>query len=452
MYLQIRRISWLSICVMLLVSLSFSPHLTFANETVQPSIEEELMEERAPGFLPTQANPPQWAKAWERAGKPNSLLREGNPQSVQMLPSYIDQMDDVIESGIEEEKYPGAVALVVKDGTIVKHEAYGHALKYDEDSALLSEQEQIATETDTIYDMASITKIFTSVASLQLVEKGLIDLDEQVASYLSEVDESNEMTIRQLLTHTSGLPAWIPIYTYPTLEERLQAIYETDPVNEPGTVYVYSDLNMILLGKVIEKVADTTLDNYIAEQITQPLGMKDTMFNPDASLQTRIAATEPQPYLDRGMVWGSVHDENAFSLNGVAGHAGIFSTAEDMAIFSQAILNGGTYGQAQILKDETVTEMLTNQITDESHLAQGLGWHLDRSWFMGAMSSPFTAGHTGFTGTSFVIDPDRETIVIFLTNRVHPTREAGSINPWREQVVQQVVDAIDQHPSKNGLR
>lgn len=432
-----------------LVSILLPQQLSHAEEPVQLPIEREHLEETVPSFLPSQATPPEWAEAWERAGKPKGTLSAGNPQKVQMLPAFLDEIDDVIQSGIEEDMYPGAVALVVKEGTIVKHDAYGDALKYASASELLPLEERMATKKDTIYDMASMTKIFTSIASLQLVEKGLIELDEPVASYIPELNDDS-ITVRHLLTHTSGLPAWLPIYTYETIEERIQAVYEAETVNEPGTVYSYSDLNLIVLGEIIETVSGDSLDEYIFNNITDPLGMNDTMFNPSSDIQSRIAATEPQPYLDRGMVWGSVHDENAYSLDGVAGHAGIFSTAIDIAILSQTILNGGKYEQTRILKTDTVSDMLTNQITNESSLAQGLGWHLDRSWFMGAMSSPVTAGHTGFTGTSFVIDPERETIVILLTNRVHPSRSAGSINPWRQEVVDKVVNAIDQHPNNNG--
>ncbi|SES38766.1 serine hydrolase domain-containing protein [Salipaludibacillus aurantiacus] len=440
----------------LMLSLTFAASLILpqqsssAEKPAEVSIEEELLKESTPGFLPSQANPSEWAKAWERAGMKRSVLKEGKPQSVQMVPEYINDIDDVVQTGIEADMYPGAVVLAVKDGTIVKHEAYGDAVKYEDTEKLLPEEDRIATETDTIYDMASITKIFTSIAGLQTVEKDLVDLDEPVVTYLPEFngDGTGDITVRHLMTHTSGLPAWIPIYTYDTLEERLQAVYEAEPTVEPGTAYVYSDLNMILLGKIVERVSGSTLDDFIDTHITGPLGMDDTMFNPGEGLKHRIAATEPQPYLDRGMVWGSVHDENAYSLNGVAGHAGIFSTAKDLAVLSQAILNGGFYDQARILNEETITEMLSNQITTESHLAQGLGWNLSRDWFMGELSSPVAAGHTGFTGTSFVIDPNTETIVIFLTNRVHPTRDAGSINPWRVNVVNKVVEAMEKHPSR----
>ncbi|WP_183041116.1 serine hydrolase domain-containing protein [Salipaludibacillus neizhouensis] len=437
------------LCMTLVVSFSLPQQLSHAEESVQLPIEREHLEDTIPSFFSSHATPPEWAEAWERAGKPKNTLSEGNAQKVQMLPTYLDEIDDVIQSGMEEDMYPGAVALVVKEGTIVKHEAYGDALKYASTSELLPLEKRLATKKDTIYDMASITKIFTSIASLQLLEKGLIELDEPVTSYIPELNDDS-ITVRHLLTHTSGLPPWLPIYTYETIEERIQTVYEAETVNEPGTTYGYSDLNLIVLGKIVETVSGESLDEYIFNSITDPLGMNDTMFNPSSDIQSRIAATEPQPYLDRGMVWGSVHDENAFSLDGVAGHAGIFSTAKDIAILSQTILNGGKYEQTRILKTDTVSEMLTNQITNESSLAQGLGWHLDRSWFMGAMSSPVTAGHTGFTGTSFVIDPEREAIVILLTNRVHPTRTAGSINPWRQEVVDKVVNAIDQHPNTNG--
>ncbi|MFC4736969.1 serine hydrolase domain-containing protein [Bacillus daqingensis] len=407
-----------------------------------PSMEPELTEESQLEGLPEQANAPDWVPAWERAGEPSVTLQEGPAQRVQMDPRVLEQMDEELEAGIAEGFFPGAVALVAKEGTIVKHDAYGEALRYDAASALLPEAERITAETDTIYDLASLTKTFTSTAAVQLIEAGELALDDEVADYIPEVEDA--FTIRQLLTHTSGLPAWIPLAFLEDEQTRWDAIYNTAPQEEPGEAYIYSDLNMILLGQVIEAVSGETLDTYMEEAIFEPLGMEDTMFNPPAALQERIAVTEPQPALDRGLVWGSVHDENAYSLGGAVGHAGLFSTASDLAVFLQALLNGGVYDGERILEADTVREMLTDQTGGD--LEQGFGFNVNRDWFMGEFA-PTAAGHTGFTGTSFVIDPETNMIAILLTNRVHPTRDGGSINPWRLGLMDAVSDSINAHPA-----
>src|SRR5699024_827643 len=184
--------------------------------------------------------------------------------------------------------------------------------------------------------------------------------------------------------------------------------------------------------------------------ITEPLGMVDTGYNPPAAKLQRIAATEYQEVPDRGMVWGEVHDENAWSLGGVAGHAGIFSTLDDMAILSQTMLNGGWYGEARILAEESVTAMITNENEEFPGDAHGLGFELNQRWYMSGLTSIRTAGHTGFTGTSLVIDYHSASFVILLTNRVHPSRNWGSINPARRAAAGALADAMCIKPDAGG--
>ena len=178
-----------------------------------------------------------------------------------------------------------------------------------------------------------------------------------------------------------------------------------------------------------------TLDKLVADGITKPLQMRDTGYNPDPKKKPRIAATEFQTAPPRGMVWGSVHDENAWSLGGVAGHAGVFSTADDLAVLAQTFLNGGSYRGARILKESSVTAMITNFNQAFPGNDHGLGFELNQRWYMGGLSGPRTAGHTGYTGTSIVIDFDSRSFAILLTNRVHPSRNWGSNNPARRAVV-----------------
>jgi len=213
-------------------------------------------------------------------------------------------------------------------------------------------------------------------------------------------------------------------------------------------VYEYSDLNLISLGVLAERLTGKSLDVLVAEGITAPLKMVDTGYNPDASEKPRIAATEYQTSPARGMVWGSVHDENAWSLGGVAGHAGIFSTAADMAILAQTMLNGGTYGGERILSEASVRAMTTDENTAFPGDSHGLGFELNQLWYMGGLGAGSTAGHTGYTGTSLVIDFTSRSFVVLLTNRVHPSRSWGSNNPSRRAIAQGLAEALAVSPRK----
>src|SRR5690606_22146917 len=252
-----------------------------------------------------------------------------------------------------------------------------------------------------------------------------LELEAPVASYLPDFARAGkqDMTIRQLLTHTSGFRAWIPLYEAPTHEERIRLLLDEAPVDPPGTAYRYSDLNLISLQLVLERITGRTLDVLLHEGITGPLGMRSTRYNPPASWKPRIAATEdarrPWSGLDRGLVWGEVHDENAFSLGGVAGHAGVFSTARDLAVLGRTLLNGGVYGGARVLRPESVELMFTDFNTVFPGDEHGLGFELYQHWYMGAMATPRTAGHTGFTGTSLVLDPTTDSFLVVLGNSVH---------------------------------
>ena len=216
------------------------------------------------------------------------------------------------------------------------------------------------------------------------------------------------------------------------------------PSTPPGTKYVYSDLGLITLGLIVEKLSGTSLDAYVREHITGPLGMDETMYNPPAELKDRIAATEYVEYYGR-LVHGHVHDENAYSLGGVAGHAGVFSTARDLAVFAQMFLHGGIYGGARILQPDTVESMFTDRIagiTGVGGARRGLGPELEAWFYHAGLTSPYSGVHTGFTGTSLVIDPLTETVVVLLTNSVHPTREWSTTSVTRREVSTCVAHAL----------
>jgi CubicO group peptidase (beta-lactamase class C family) len=347
--------------------------------------------------------------------------------------------------------YAGAVTLLAHDGKVVTKTATGKALKYADGAGTeLPADQQIPMRTDTIFDMASVSKLFTSIVIVQLIQAGKVDLEEPVASYVPEfaANGKGEVPVRQLLTHTSGLPAWLPLWSaYPDPASRINAALTAQLQNPPGTVYLYSDLNLIDLGVLAERVTGKPLDQLVREGITEPLGMTDTGYNPDPSKLNRIAATEYQVSPPRGMVWGSVHDENAWSLGGVAGHAGVFSTADDMAKLAQALLNGGTYRGHRILSASSVESMITDYNQAFPGNSHGLGFELDLLWYMAGLSGPRTAGHTGYTGTSVVIDFDSRSFAILLTNRVHPSRNWGSNNPARREVAQALAQALAVKPA-----
>lgn len=353
-------------------------------------------------------------------------------------------------SGTTHPLYAGAVTLLGHDGHVVAREASGYALRYADGAGTeLPRDQWVPMRDDTIFDMASVSKLFTSILVMQQIERGAIRLEEPVATYLPAfaAHGKGSITVRQLLTHTSGLKPWMPLWSaWPDKSSRIAAVLDVEPTSPPGTTYVYSDLNLITLGVLLEWKTGQGLDQLVRERITGPLRMKDTGYNPDPSLKPRIAATEFQASPPRGMVWGEVHDENAWSLGGVAGHAGIFSTAQDMAVLAQSMINGGTYRGHRILSQGSVEKMITNYnpaFPDDSH---GLGFELDQRWYMSGLSSPTTAGHTGYTGTSIVIDNMSRSFAIVLSNRVHPSRSWGSNNPARRAAAQGLALALGVKP------
>lgn len=399
----------------------------------------------------------------------HDTLRPGHAREAGLLPEHVDRLPADLAAYLRptpdhpgHPAYSGAVVLAAKDGVIVQHAAVGSALRY---AAVgpppglvgveLPADEQIPMRPDTIFDLASVSKLFTTIVTMQQVERGRVDLDAPVARYVPEFAAGGKeaVTVRMLLTHTSGLPAFTPLWSrYPTPAERFAAALATPlaPGVQPGTRYVYSDLGLIALGVLVERVTGRPLAALVSDGVTAPLGMTDTGYNPGPERRSRIAATEYQPYAGRGMVHGEVHDENAWSLGGVAGHAGVFSTAADLAVLCQSLLNGGEYRGRRILRPETVRAMLVNhnapleQAYPESD--RGLGFELNKHWYMTGLSSPVAFGHTGFTGTSIVVDPLSHSFVILLSNRVHPDRGWGSNNVARRAVARDLAEAMPVRP------
>ncbi|MGW2107700.1 serine hydrolase [Streptomyces sp. NPDC001948] len=395
-------------------------------------------------------------------GRPT--LRRGPADRAGLLQEPLDQLvadaEKFLAASPKHPWYAGAVLLAGRGGTVALHRPIGKAVRYaayDEKSDTGVEfppDQQIAMAEDTVFDLASVSKLFTSILAVQQIERGTLELEAKVASYLPDFagGGKQDITIRQLLTHTSGFRAWIPLYKAPTREGKLQLLWNEVPANPPGTVYLYSDLNLISLQLVLEKITGRKQDVLLREQITAPLGMHRTRYNPPASWKPKIAATEdarlPWSGLDRGLVWGEVHDENAYSLDGVAGHAGVFSCAWDLAILARTLLNGGVYGRARILSAESVDLLFTDFNTAFPGDEHGLGFELYQHWYMGAMATPRTAGHTGFTGTSLVLDPTTDSFLIVLGNSVHPVRSWRSGSAPRVATANQLARAVAVRPAR----
>ncbi|NKI43791.1 serine hydrolase domain-containing protein [Streptomyces physcomitrii] len=382
----------------------------------------------------------------------NTVLRPGTPDYAGLDTGPIKAFQSSLTTWTNPASgdnylFPGATTLMAHNGTVVERSATGHAVKYADATHELPDDQKVPARTDTIYDLASISKLFTSLIAVQQLETGTLDLETPVAHYLPEfaANGKSDITIKELLTHTSGFDA-DPVPSlwqgYPDIPSRKQAILDTKPINPHGTTYLYSDLNMLTMQLVLEKITGKSLDELVREKITKPLHMTDTGYNPPKSKLPRIAATEYQTTPARGMVRGSVHDENSWSLNGIAGHAGVFSTVDDLAVLAQTLLNGGTYKGHRILSEHGVKLMEENfnqAFPDDSH---GLGFELNQIWYMGGLSGPQTLGHTGYTGTSLVIDPASRSFAILLTNRVHPSRDTPSTNTARRGITQALAQAM----------
>jgi CubicO group peptidase (beta-lactamase class C family) len=321
----------------------------------------------------------------------------------------------------------GAVVVAGRGPVIAVEEAAGWAVRYSAYDAEtdrgveLPPKARVPTTVDTPFDLASLTKLFTAVAAVQQIERGTLGIDARVGAYLPEFRAAarHGITVRQLLTHTSGLRPELPLYDCADDAERMEMLRAEAPVGVPGT-YTYSDLNLLLLQFVLERITGRTLDVLIHDGITRPLGMLCTGFGPSPGAAATEYQRRPWAKADRGMLRGVVHDENAWALGGIAGHAGLFATARDLAVFCRTLLAGGSYGPARILGADFVELLLA---------PPGLGFAVDQPWFMGELAGRGAAGHTGFTGTSLVLDPATDTFVVLLANTVHPRRRPADSGP-----------------------
>jgi len=297
----------------------------------------------------------------------------------------------------------------------------------------------------TLWDMASLTKVVgLTTAMMQLSEAGKVDLDAPVQRYVKEFQGPNKerVTLRHLLTHSSGLPAWRPLYKETDSPAAARALAVATALDTlPGIRMVYSDLGAIILGFIVERVSGEPLDAYLARHVFGPLRMTSTTYRPGRDLLPRIAPTEYDPWRQRH-IRGEVHDENAYALGGVSGHAGLFSTGHDVARFCRMYLNGGMLDGARIVSGKTIRRFTTVQDSTLSNRA--LGWETPNGTnSAGHLFTRPAFGHTGFTGTSIWVDPSRDLFVILLTNRVNPTRQNLRIGAVRTALADVVVRVLD---------
>jgi uncharacterized protein YbbC (DUF1343 family)/CubicO group peptidase (beta-lactamase class C family) len=391
---------------------------------------------------------------------PATNLPLAQPAAVGMSARQLTRIDNVTAESIAKNELPGAVVLVARKGRVVWRKAYGSR-------AVLPQRETMTA--DTIFDLASLTKVVATATSvMMLIERGQLRLSDPASLYLPELkgESRDRITIEQLLLHRSGFaPDFDLSEKWSGYDEAMKHLAVESLRNPPDTRFVYSDINYIALGEIVHRVSGMTLDEFARKNIFEPLGMKDTGFRPisssqstrnDAGTITRIAPTETRraagSYLGgagdktaEGEHWlrGEVHDPTSYRMGGVAGHAGLFSTADDLAIYCQMILNGGEYNGVRILSPMTVAMMTRPRVVTDEGGARGLGWDIATSFSSnrGDIFPLGSFGHTGFTGTSFWIDPASQTFVVFLSNRVHPNGK-GDVGSLRGRIASIVASSI----------
>lgn len=354
--------------------------------------------------------------------------------------------------------YAGAVALVLKDGAVAARVAVGDALRYAAGPVELSPGKRVPMRLDSIFDLASLTKVYTALLLMQQVERGKVDLAAPVVDYLPGFDGAGKaaVTVKMLLAHTAALPVGAKVTGYTTDAQRRAAVLATPLISGavPGRTFRYSSVGLMVAAQLVEKVTGQTLTAALKAGLTGPLGLRDTGFKPLGWLSAadeakRLVATDARS--SRGLLRGVVHDDVANRLGGVAGHAGIFATAADVAVLGQLLLDGGTHRGRRVLAEATVKQMLTNvnaglPAIDPDRPGRpsdhGLGVTLNQPWFMGKLSATTTWGHTGFTGTSLLVDQRRRLVLVLLTNRAHPNWSWANPDPVRVAIANVVATLL----------
>ncbi|HSL89716.1 MAG TPA: serine hydrolase domain-containing protein [Ignavibacteriaceae bacterium] len=361
-----------------------------------------------------------------------------NAQEKQDKSFNFSLVDELVNTAISEKVFPGASLLIWQNGKVIHRNFFG-TFTYNSDAQVITDK--------SIFDLASLTKVIvTTTAAMICIDRGLFSLDDKVVKFVPEFGANGKenITIRNLLLHNSGLVAWRKFYGRGLDEfSVIKEIYESSLEFETGTKTVYSDLGIITLGKIIEIVTGLKLDEFSEKEIFTPLNMISTFYNPLDSLKRLCAPTEQDNYWRNKLLQGEVHDETAAMLGGIAGHAGLFSTTDDLAKFMTMIMNKGIYENKKILDNRTL-EMFTKKQTNQS--SRGLGWDTksEKGSSAGDLFSANSFGHTGFTGTSIWADPERNLFVVFLTNRVYPSRDNTKIISFRPKLHNEVINSISE--------
>ncbi|MDB4890969.1 MAG: hypothetical protein JWL61_2824 [Gemmatimonadetes bacterium] len=345
-----------------------------------------------------------------------------------------DSIQGILDRAVADSAFSGAVAVI---GSHTGPMVTVTAGRQDWQSVY-------KTTISTIWDLASLTKVVgTTSAMMQLVESGKIDLEAPVQRYLPEWTGTNKekVTVRHLLTHQAGLPAFKTYYKENASPDSTLRLFINTPLDTlPGVRMVYSDIGAILLGKIVERVSGETLDRYLVKHVFTPLGMIDTRYKPLREDRYRTAPTEIDPWRGRHLL-GEVHDENAFALGQVSGHAGLFSTARDVEKLAGAYLNGGVFGRGRLARAETIKLFTT--VNDSTFSSRALGWDTpSTNSSAGHFMERPAFGHTGFTGTSLWIAPQHDLYVILLSSRVNPSRNNSKIGPVRVAVADAAMRAL----------
>jgi CubicO group peptidase (beta-lactamase class C family) len=342
----------------------------------------------------------------------------------------------ILEEGIEQHVFPGASVAITSQNALVAHHGFGH---------YTYEKKARAIDADSIFDIASLTKVVATTAMAMLLhERRQLDIDSYVIGTLPEFavgdERRDQVTYRMLLAHSSGLPAWAPLYKKAKNKANmLQAAAETPFASGPGSRAEYSDIGFILLGEALEELSGSPLDSFCELDIFKRLEMNSTHFNPDKKSKPQIVPSVKGQEIRNRVIQGEVHDENAFTMGGVAGHAGLFATSGDLARFAHCLLRGG----APLWKPETV-EMFTRREETPAGTSRALGWDTpSKPSQSGQYFYPGSYGHLGYTGTSLWIDSERELSVTLLTNRTWPDNKNQAIKELRPRFHDAVIKAID---------
>ena len=365
-------------------------------------------------------------------------LPHAAPEVAKMRSERLATIDQLVSDGIDRGLMPGCVILVARHGRIVYHQAFGNRQVKPAAMPMLP---------DTVFDMASITKpVATATSVMMLVEQGKLRIRDRVATYIPSFANSGKrhVTIKQLLTHQGGFVPDNAIADYEGgRTAAFEKIYQLKPMYDPGSRFVYSDVGFILLDDLIQRQSGQTVAEFSRKHIFEPLGMRESGFEPDSRLRARAAPTEQR---NGKWIQGDVHDPRAWRMDGVAGHAGLFSTAEDLAIYAQMMLNGGHYQGKRLLSRASVDLMTRSyEIREPDKTSvRGLGWDKLSGYSSnrGETMSQRAFGHGGFTGTVLWIDPEFDLAFIFLSNRLHPDGN-GSVNRLAGRIATVVVGAID---------